>query len=162
MIVLVASMLVLTACTSNSVPNTPSTDTGSNAQGTVSNNAGSPAASSGTADAPGTSNPDATPPATSNPSPSNEKVLNVEGYSFGWKVTGPQINVGDKVKLIITDTSGVHGFALPDFGVDSGAMSPGDTKTMEFTADKAGSFQYFCNIPCGEGHRSMRGTLTVN
>ena len=92
----------------------------------------------------------------------NVKVIRVEAYNFGFDVTGPQINKGDKIKVIVTSREGTHGFALPAFNVDLHPISPGEEKSAEFTADQSGSFDYFCNVPCGPGHRNMRGVLTVN
>ena len=34
--------------------------------------------------------------------------------------------------------------------------------TTEFIADKAGTFTFYCSIPCGRGHGSMHGKLIVN
>ena len=67
---------------------------------------------------------------------------------------------GDLVKLNITSVDVTHGFALPDFGVNSN-LEPGKTVPVEFTADKTGEFSFFCNVYCGEGHKDMKGTLIV-
>ena len=55
-----------------------------------------------------------------------------------------------------------HGFALPDFGVSVGRLTNGESETVEFVADKTGSFSFFCTVVCGSGHSQMRGTLIVN
>ena len=54
-----------------------------------------------------------------------------------------------------------HGFSLPDFSINS-RLNPGQTTTVEFTADKTGTFTFFCSVQCGEGHSNMKGTLIVN
>jgi cytochrome c oxidase subunit 2 len=46
--------------------------------------------------------------------------------------------------------------------VDEKPIEPGSSKTVTFVADKAGTFKFFCNVPCGEGHREMTGQLVVN
>jgi heme/copper-type cytochrome/quinol oxidase subunit 2 len=69
------------------------------------------------------------------------------------------VNKGDKVKLKITNTKGVHDFKLDEFDVF--ANTPlGEEVVVEFTADKAGEFVYYCNQP---GHRQAGqwGTLKV-
>lgn len=89
------------------------------------------------------------------------KELRIDAYNFGFTQTPIQINKGDKVKLILTSSNGVHGIAIPAFGVNSGPASTSGETVVEFTADKEGSYEYFCNIPCGEGHRNMKGQIIV-
>lgn len=69
------------------------------------------------------------------------------------------VNKGDLVRLKITVTGGRHDFKLDEFGVF--ADTPLNQETVvEFTADKAGEFIYYCNQP---GHRANGhwGTLKV-
>ena len=54
-----------------------------------------------------------------------------------------------------------HGFDLPDFNVNS-RLDAGKTTTVEFIVDKKGTFNFFCNVQCGEGHGGMNGKLVVN
>mgnify|MGYP001611207042 CR=1 FL=1 len=70
------------------------------------------------------------------------------------------VNQGDKVILHITSTDVKHGFGLTDFGV-KGDLNPGETTTIEFTADKKGTFTFFCSVQCGSGHSEMKGKLIV-
>lgn len=72
-----------------------------------------------------------------------------------------EVNKGDKVILHIKSVDVAHGIAIPEFGV-SQDLSPGVEETVEFTADKKGTYSFFCNVYCGSGHRSMKGTLVVN
>ena len=91
------------------------------------------------------------------------EVKEIEVTAKQWEfIPNPiRVNLGDRVRLKITSIDVSHGFALPDFGV-SQRLSPGRTETVEFTADKAGSFTFFCNVACGSGHSGMRGTLIVS
>ena len=90
------------------------------------------------------------------------KELNIEAYKFGFRVlNNVQINKGDTVKLTVTSTDGTHGFAMPDFNVDLSPIAQGESKSTTFVADRSGTFTYFCNVPCGPGHSSMRGELVV-
>lgn len=69
------------------------------------------------------------------------------------------VNKGDLVRLKITVTSGRHDFKLDEFGIF--ADTPLNQETVvEFTADKAGEFIYYCNQP---GHRAngQWGTLKI-
>ena len=70
------------------------------------------------------------------------------------------VNEGDTVKLTITSTDVAHGFNLPDFGVNE-RLDPGKAVNVEFVADKTGTFTFSCSVPCGSGHRGMKGQLVV-
>lgn len=71
-----------------------------------------------------------------------------------------RVNKGDTVRLLVKSIDVAHGFALPDFGVNE-RLSPGQTVEVEFVADKAGTFTFFCSVQCGAGHSSMNGQLIV-
>lgn len=71
------------------------------------------------------------------------------------------VDEGDSVTLNVASTDVTHGLSIPDFGV-SETLTPGKTTTVTFTANKAGTFSFFCSIFCGSAHSSMQGTLVVN
>jgi cytochrome c oxidase subunit 2 len=70
------------------------------------------------------------------------------------------VRKGERVKLVMAAADHDHGFRLDDFNIDQ-TISKGTTVVVEFTADKAGTFQFRCSNVCGIGHRSMKGTLVV-
>jgi len=72
-----------------------------------------------------------------------------------------EVDMGDTVILNIESTDVTHGIVISDFGVSERLIS-GNMVRIEFVADKTGSFSFFCNVQCGSGHGSMRGTLIVN
>jgi cytochrome c oxidase subunit II len=71
-----------------------------------------------------------------------------------------RVRKGEHVKLVMAATDHDHGFKLDDFNI-SQKIPKGTTVVVEFTADKAGTFQFRCSTVCGIGHRSMKGTLVV-
>ena len=79
-----------------------------------------------------------------------------------WEYTPSTITVseGDTVILNIESVDVTHGFVIAEFGVSEN-LQPGKKVTVEFVADKAGEYTFFCNVPCGRGHGSMRGKLIV-
>jgi len=72
-----------------------------------------------------------------------------------------EVNEGDTVLLHITSVDVDHGIAIPQFGVSEN-LPVGKTIDIQFIADKAGEYTFFCNVYCGSDHRSMTGTLIVN
>jgi cytochrome c oxidase subunit 2 len=70
------------------------------------------------------------------------------------------VKKGTHVKLIITALDRDHGFKLEAFGINQ-KLKKGDPTTIEFTADKVGTFPFQCSVFCGMGHRRMKGKLVV-
>ena len=67
---------------------------------------------------------------------------------------------GDKVRLIITATDRDHGIKIEGYDINQ-VLKKGDPATIEFTADKAGTFEFKCSVRCGMGHGRMKGKLVV-
>jgi len=72
------------------------------------------------------------------------------------------VSVGDVVTVVLTvgDDGMEHDFYLDEFDVASDIATPDNEVTVTFTADEAGEFEYYCNIP---GHREggMYGKFIV-
>ncbi len=79
----------------------------------------------------------------------------------GWSPEIITVNKGDTVRLRITSPNVVHGFAIGRMGIDVGQILPGEVTTVEFVAEEAGRFTFYCNVWCSPTHSRMRGTLEV-
>lgn len=71
------------------------------------------------------------------------------------------VKQGQLVRLRLTSRDVTHGFYVPDFNIRQVVISPGKFTTVEFVADKAGTFPFYCNILCSMQHGSMNGKLIV-
>jgi cytochrome c oxidase subunit 2 len=67
---------------------------------------------------------------------------------------------GRPVTFVLTSIDRLHGFKMPAFGIRTDILPDKETR-VTFTPDKAGSFAFFCDIFCGDGHEDMAGTLVV-
>ncbi len=78
--------------------------------------------------------------------------------------TAIEVNKGDKVTVYLTNieqtTDELHGFGLNEYNINV-VVDPGETKTIEFVADKAGVFPYYCTNFCSALHQEMQGYLLV-
>ena len=70
------------------------------------------------------------------------------------------VKQGAHVKLVITATDRDHGFKLKAYDINQHLKKRVPT-TVEFTADKAGTFPFECSDFCGLGHGRMKGKLVV-
>ena len=88
------------------------------------------------------------------------KEFNIIAKRWDFSPSTITVNEGDTVILNIQSIDVTHGFAISEFGVSEQLVS-GNTVKVEFIADKKGTFSFFCNVFCGSGHSSMKGTLVV-
>ena len=89
------------------------------------------------------------------------KEFNMTASRFSFDPDTITVNKGDHVVLHITSTDTTHGFSLATYDIIE-TLPPGETKTIKFTVDKAGEFNFFCSVFCGSGHADMRGKLIVS
>ncbi|MBI2139951.1 cupredoxin domain-containing protein [Candidatus Woesearchaeota archaeon] len=71
------------------------------------------------------------------------------------------VNHGDRVVLRVKSVDVQHGFRIAEYGINEG-LEPNKEVRIEFVADKKGTFPFFCSVPCGKGHKDMRGELVVS
>lgn len=88
------------------------------------------------------------------------KSFTMTASQFEFSPSTITVNQGDTVVLTITSSDVTHGFSLPEFGVSEN-LEPGQTVSVQFVADKKGTFTFSCSVFCGSGHSSMKGTLKV-
>lgn len=72
-----------------------------------------------------------------------------------------EVRRGEQVVLELHSEEGTHSLAIPDYGVKSQPVHPGETTSVSFTPDRAGEFRIVCDSECGPLHRAMVGTLVV-
>jgi cytochrome c oxidase subunit 2 len=88
----------------------------------------------------------------------HEIKMTAKKYEFS--PSSIHVKKGEHVKLLITAVDHDHGFKLPAFDIQQD-LKEGETTTIEFTADKAGTFRFACSHVCGFGHRGMKSELVV-
>jgi nitrous-oxide reductase len=93
---------------------------------------------------------------------------NVEVYMTAvrssFEPTAVEVNKGDRVTVYLTNieqtTDELHGFAINEYNINVVA-DPGETKVIEFVADKPGVFPFYCTNFCSALHQEMQGYLIV-
>lgn len=89
----------------------------------------------------------------------NVKEFNVTGTNYAFSPNTITVNKGDTVKINFVDADGVHNLVIDGYNVATNIIRDGQD-TIEFVADKAGQFEYYCSVG---SHRDlgMTGTLIV-
>lgn len=71
-----------------------------------------------------------------------------------------RVKKGDRVRVKFETVQGFHDWTIDEFNARTKQLPVGQKDTVEFIADKTGTFQYYCSVP---GHRQagMVGNLIV-
>src|SRR5687767_11968076 len=80
------------------------------------------------------------------------KEFTVSGENFSFDPSEIKVKKGDKVKITFKNSQGFHDFKIDKYGVATKQTNAPSEEVLEFTADKAGTFEYYCSV--GQ-HRAM-------
>lgn len=89
------------------------------------------------------------------------KEFSVEGSEFKFSPATISVKKGDRVRVTFKNAGTViHNFNIAELGVASKTISPGGSDVLEFTADKSGTFAFYCAIG---NHRAngMEGSIAI-
>ena len=89
-----------------------------------------------------------------------EKVIRIVAKKFEYTPSEITLQKGVPVVLELTTEDVAMGFFAPDFKVDV-EIVPGKTVQVRLVPDKTGSFDFICDIFCGDGHEDMAGKIHV-
>jgi len=84
----------------------------------------------------------------------------IVGGNYAFAPTTIEVNRNDLVKISFTAHEIPHSFTIDEYRIVKRA-SVGQTVTFEFRADRAGTFNYYCNLTQDEKCRNMKGHLVV-
>jgi cytochrome c oxidase subunit 2 len=89
------------------------------------------------------------------------KTIDVTASRFQFEPATISVSQGDNVRLRLHSADRSHAFAIKAFRVKALIPNGGETITVEFIADRAGTFAFTCSEYCGTGHSRMKGKLLV-
>ena len=89
------------------------------------------------------------------------KTIDVTASRFQFEPAIISVAQGDSVRLRLHSADRSHAFAIKAFRVKALIPKGGETVTVEFVADQAGTFAFTCSEYCGTGHSEMKGMLVV-
>lgn len=100
------------------------------------------------------------PPASPPPAASQVKTFNLTGRNFAFSQTEIKVKKGDTVNVNFESTDGSHDWTLDGYGVSTTQVNTGGKTSVQFAADKIGTFEYYCSVG---SHRAlgMIGKLIV-
>jgi cytochrome c oxidase subunit 2 len=88
-----------------------------------------------------------------------EQVIKMTAKKFEYNPNVIKIKAGVPVVFEFTSLDRVHGFTVPDLGGARLTIEPGKTNRVTILAPKAGTYEFHCDLFCGEGHEGMTGKI---
>ena len=70
------------------------------------------------------------------------------------------VRLGESVVLELSAPEVAMGFFAPALGLRA-LIVPGEVSRVAWHADRAGRFDFLCDVFCGDGHEGMSGHLVV-
>lgn len=88
------------------------------------------------------------------------KTFKVTASNFSFSVKEMRVKKGDTVIITYINSEGFHDWVIDEFNKRTQKIGEGKSETIQFVADKKGTFEYYCSVGA---HRAngMVGKLIV-
>jgi cytochrome c oxidase subunit 2 len=90
-----------------------------------------------------------------------QQVIKITAKKFEYNPNVITIKKGIPVVFEFTSLDRVHGFTVPDLGGVRLTIEPGKANRVTILAPKAGTYEFHCDLFCGDGHEGMTGKIIV-
>jgi cytochrome c oxidase subunit 2 len=87
------------------------------------------------------------------------QIIKITAKRFEYSPNEIRIKAGVPVIFEFTSLDRIHGFTVPDLGGIRLTIEPGKVNRVTILAPKAGTYEFHCDIFCGDGHEGMSGTI---
>lgn len=81
-----------------------------------------------------------------------EKTFTIITTPYKFSMTEIKVKKGDRVRIVLKNEGGLHDWVVDEFNARTKQLKVGETDTIEFVADKVGTFEYYCSVM---QHRQM-------
>ena len=89
-----------------------------------------------------------------------EQTIRITAKKFEYSPNEIRLKKGVPAVLELSSLDRVHGFNCPDLGVRADII-PGKVSSVRVVPQKAGIYEFHCDIFCGDGHEDMSGKIIV-
>jgi cytochrome c oxidase subunit 2 len=90
-----------------------------------------------------------------------EQVIKITAKKFEYSPNEIRIKTGVPTVFEFASLDRVHGFTVPDLGGIRATIEPGKVTRVTILAPKAGTYEFHCDLFCGDGHEGMTGKIIV-
>ncbi len=90
-----------------------------------------------------------------------KQAVKITAKKFEYSPNEIRIKTGVPAVFEFTSLDRVHGFTVPDLGGIRATIEPGKVTRVTILAPKAGTYEFHCDLFCGDGHEGMTGKIIV-
>jgi cytochrome c oxidase subunit 2 len=90
----------------------------------------------------------------------SDAVVRVTAKKFEFTPSTLRLRRGVPTVIELLALDHLHGFNAPALAVRSD-LTPGQPVRLRVVPDKAGTFPFYCDVFCGDGHEDMNGQIVV-
>ncbi|MBZ5497271.1 MAG: cupredoxin domain-containing protein [Acidobacteriia bacterium] len=90
------------------------------------------------------------------------KEVQMTAKKYEFSPSTVEVNVGTRIIFKITALDREHGFEIQNVKNSCVQIKKGETVTVEYLAEKAGTVEFKCCVFCGTGHRGMKGKIIIH
>jgi cytochrome c oxidase subunit II len=88
------------------------------------------------------------------------RIIKVTAKRFEYSPQEITLKKGAPVVFQLTTEDRSHGFSVPSMNLRADIV-PGKVTELKVIPQKAGEFDFFCDVFCGSGHEGMNGKIKV-
>lgn len=92
--------------------------------------------------------------------PPADRIFRIDARRFEYLPAEIRVNPGDRVTIELAAMDVTHGLSIDGYGI-SVTAEPGQSASLNFTANRSGTFHFRCTVICGGLHPFMIGKLNV-
>jgi cytochrome c oxidase subunit II len=89
------------------------------------------------------------------------KEVQMTAKKYEFSPDAVEVSAGTKIIFKITSLDREHGFEIENSKAGCVKIKKGETATVEYMADKAGTVVFSCCVYCGSGHHGMKGKIVI-
>jgi cytochrome c oxidase subunit 2 len=89
-----------------------------------------------------------------------EQVIKITAKKFEYSPSEITVKKGVPVTLELESLDRLHGFNSTDLGIRTD-IKPNQVNRVHFVPQKPGTYEFHCDVFCGEGHGEMTGKIIV-
>jgi cytochrome c oxidase subunit II len=89
------------------------------------------------------------------------RVIEVRAKKFVFTPKHIELRRGEPVEFRLTTEDAFMGFSVPELGVRADIV-PGKTGELRLTPQTTGTFDFLCDVFCGDKHEEMQGQIVVS
>jgi cytochrome c oxidase subunit II len=89
------------------------------------------------------------------------QVIKITAKKFEYSPDVIRIKKGVPVILEFTSLDRTHGFIVPELNGVRATIKPGKVTQVRITIPKSGTYDFHCDVFCGNGHEEMTGKIIV-